>query len=54
MVKCPRCEKDVSKASKEWNYAVFKVKLFNCEKCNKTFKAYYRKGNLSHTIPKSK
>jgi len=28
------------------------VKLFNCAKCKKTFKAYYSKGKLSHTIPK--
>jgi len=54
MVKCPRCGKDVSNASKEWNYAAFHVKLFNCERCDKTFKAYYRQGKLSHTIPKSK
>jgi len=54
MVKCPRCRKEVSKASKEWNYAAFHVKLFNCEGCDKTFKAYYRDGKLSHTIPKSK
>ena len=54
MVKCPRCRKEVTNASKEWNYAVFRVKLLNCEKCEKTFKVYYREGKLSHTIPKSK
>jgi uncharacterized C2H2 Zn-finger protein len=54
MVKCPRCGKEVSEPSKEWSYAAFQVKLFNCGKCGKTFKAYYRKGALSHTILKSK
>jgi len=54
MAKCPKCGKEISKASKEWNYAAFHVKLFNCDKCDKTFKAYYREGKLSHTIPKSK
>jgi ribosomal protein S27AE len=52
--KCPRCGKEVSKPSKEWNYAAFHVKLFNCGKCDKTFKAYYRQDKLSHTIPKAK
>lgn len=46
--------KDVSTPSKEWDYAAFHVKLFSCEKCDKTFKAYYRQGKLSHTIPKAK
>jgi ribosomal protein S27AE len=54
MVKCPRCGKDVLNALKEWDYAAFHVKLFNCGKCAKNFNAYYRKGALSHTIPKSK
>jgi uncharacterized protein with PIN domain len=54
MVKCPRCGKEVPDASKEWNYSIYHVKLFNCEKCDKTFKVYYREGKLSHTIPKSK
>jgi len=53
MVNCPRCGKDVPKASKEWDYAVFHVKQFNCGKCEKKFMAYYRKGKLSHTIPKT-
>jgi uncharacterized C2H2 Zn-finger protein len=54
MVKCPRCTKEVSNSSKEWNYAAFNVRLYECPKCNKTFKAYYRKNKLSHTIPKAK
>jgi len=54
MVKCPRCGKEAMNASKEWDYAAFHVKLFNCPICNKTFKAYYRKEKMSHTIPKAK
>jgi len=53
MVKCPRCRMDVPKATREWDYAAFRVKMYDCEKCEKTFKAYYHKGKLSHTIPKS-
>jgi len=54
MAKCPRCRKEISDSSKEWDYAAFHVKLFECPKCNKTFKAYYRQNKLSHTIPKAK
>ncbi|MCJ7631792.1 hypothetical protein MUP77_05260 [Candidatus Bathyarchaeota archaeon] len=54
MASCPRCGKETSGASKEWNYAAFHVKLFKCARCDKTFKAYYREGKLTHTIPKSK
>jgi uncharacterized protein with PIN domain len=54
MAKCPRCGKDVPNSSKEWNYAAFHVKLYECPKCNKIFKAYYRQNKLSHTIPKTR
>ncbi|MEM3526040.1 MAG: hypothetical protein QXV37_01375 [Candidatus Jordarchaeaceae archaeon] len=53
MIKCPDCGKEAS-FIKEWNYSVFHVKLFHCPKCDKKFKAYYKEGKLSHTIPKSK
>ena len=55
MVKCPRCSNEVSRSSKEWDYAAFHVKRFDCEKCVNSFKAYYHKdGKFSHTIPKAK
>jgi len=55
MVKCPRCGNEVSKSSNEWDYSVFRAKRFDCEVCEKSFKAYYHKdGGLSHTIPKAK
>jgi transposase len=53
-MKCPRCGKEAAITHKEWDYSVFHVKLFNCSNCQKKFKAYYKKGELSHTIPKSK
>jgi len=53
MVACPRCGKEGQETSKEWNYGIFHVKLFNCKNCDKTFKAYFREGKLSHTIPKA-
>jgi len=52
MVKCPRCGTEIPKATKEWDYAAFHVKRYDCEKCKKSFKAYFHEGKLSHTIPK--
>jgi hypothetical protein len=52
MVECPRCGNEVLDSSTEWEFADFPVKLFVCSKCKKTFKTYYRKRRLSHTIPK--
>ena len=54
MVKCPRCGTEISTATREWDYSVFHVKRYDCEKCDKSFKAYFRGDKLSHTIPKSK
>jgi transposase-like protein len=52
LVKCPRCGTDISKVTREWNYSAFHVKRYDCQKCEKSFKAYFREGKLSHTIPK--
>jgi len=52
MVKCPRCGTDIPKALKEWNYSVFRVKKFDCEKCERPFFAYFKREKLSHIIKK--
>jgi len=49
---CPRCGEEAKQATREWNYSLFHVKRFDCKKCGKSFKAYFREGKLSHTIPK--
>jgi ribosomal protein S27AE len=54
LVKCPRCGTEVFKATKEWEYSAFHVKKFDCEKCEKSFKAYFLEGKISHTIPKGR
>lgn len=54
MVKCPRCGSEAKDSRKQWTYQQLKVKLFNCQKCEKTFKAYYRDEKLAYTIPKAK
>lgn len=54
MVKCPRCATDISIFAKEWDYGIFHVRNYECKECDKSFKAYFREGKLSHTIPKRK
>ena len=54
MVQCPRCGKEAVESGKEWDYAAFYVKLYNCPNCEKSFKAYFKGDKLSHTIPKHK
>jgi uncharacterized protein with PIN domain len=55
MVKCPNCGTDiVSKPKKEWNYIIYRVKMFVCPKCKKSVRAYYKGQKLNHTIPKRK
>jgi len=52
MVNCPKCGKDAKSPNKDWNYSIFKVKLYKCSNCGTSFKAYFKEGKLSHTIPK--
>jgi transposase-like protein len=50
MPMCPNCGSGNSILLKEWEYAAFHVKAFECKKCQKMFREYYYKGKLSHTI----
>ena len=52
-MKCPRCGKEAEKTGKIWKYSVFDVEQYYCEGCKKKFNAYYRDGQLAHTIPKT-
>jgi len=54
MVKCPRCASEAKDFRKQWNYQQLSVKLFDCPKCEKAFKAYYRNEKFAYTIPKAK
>lgn len=54
MVKCPKCGIDISEVKKEWDYAVFHVKMYVCDRCGKSIRAYYWGNKFSHTIPKSR
>ena len=50
MVNCPKCGSDNTKPTKEWNYSVFRVKSFNCQKCETKFRDYTRKGKNTFTL----
>jgi len=54
MTKCPNCGSEATKSMKSWNYRKLVVKFFSCSKCQKNFKAYYKDGILTYTIPKGK
>jgi len=54
MLKCPRCTGNCEPTGKEWEYGQFHVKHYKCAVCKKSFKAYYKGGKLTHTIPKIK
>lgn len=54
MVECPRCYAEAESTGKEWKFGVFDVEGYYCKDCEKHFNAYYRDGNFSHTVPKSK
>jgi len=51
--KCPYCIIGNAELKKEWDYSVFHVKMYVCDNCGKSFKAYYRDDSLVFTIPKA-
>jgi transposase-like protein len=51
---CPRCGKEGAKTGKTWKFGLFDVEGYRCAACEKSFNAYYRDGNFSHTVPKPK
>ncbi len=53
MLQCKSCGSKV-KTVKHWKYSnnYFYVKLYRCQNCGLSFKAYYHNGELSHTIPR--
>ena len=52
MAECPYCGYETKKIRKEWNYQVYRVKHYFCDRCERTFMGYYKNGILNHTIPK--
>lgn len=52
MTSCPRCGKEAKPTGKTWKFGLFDAKGYHCKSCDKTFSAFYKKGVLSHTVPK--
>ena len=52
MTSCPRCGKEAKATGKTWKFGLFDGKGFYCNNCKKPFSAFYKKGVLSHTVPK--
>lgn len=39
MVRCPSCQKELTKAAKSWIYGVFRVDAYSCD-CGQDFREY--------------
>lgn len=50
MVKCPKCGKENTKPLKEWAFAAFIVKKFECSNCKANFRDYSKQGKTSFTL----
>jgi hypothetical protein len=48
--RCPNCGTEANRIRKEWNYSIFHVESFKCEKCGNAFLAYYYQNKFSHII----
>jgi hypothetical protein len=51
---CPRCEETSEPTGKGFDFGVFEAREYFCENCEKTFNAFYKEKELSHTVPKSR
>jgi DNA-directed RNA polymerase subunit RPC12/RpoP len=52
MVECPRCGKETKYLEKAWRYDIYDAKSYYCVECGQTFIAYYKDGELNHTLPR--
>jgi len=48
---CPRCSSVSESTDKRFKFGVFDGVGYYCPECEKTFNAYYRDNEVSHTIP---
>ena len=48
---CPRCSSVSESTDKRFKFGVFDGVGYYCSECEKTFNAYYRDNEVSHTIP---
>jgi lactoylglutathione lyase len=53
-IKCPRCGEKAESTGRKFIFGVFEGRTYFCEPCGKTFNAFYKDRELSHTMPKPK
>jgi lactoylglutathione lyase len=53
-IKCPRCGEKAESTGRKFIFGVFEGRAYFCEPCGKTFNAFYKDRELSHTMPKPK
>lgn len=51
-VTCPRCGAPTEPTGKGFAFGVFEAIVYYCKSCEKSFNAYYRDEQFSHTVPK--
>ena len=54
ILKCPRCKKKAEHNGKKFTFGPFEGRGYHCEFCGRSFNAFYKDTELSHTVPRSK
>jgi hypothetical protein len=54
VLKCPRCKNEAEHNGKKFLFGPFEGRGYYCERCGRSFNAFYRDKELSHTVPRSK
>jgi len=49
MVKCPNCDKELTKPQKTWTYRQFRVDVYSCS-CGTKFREYTKDGKHSFML----
>jgi len=52
-VTCPRCGAQTEPTGKEFAFGVFEGIVHYCQRCEKSFNAYYKDEKFTHTVPKA-
>jgi predicted lactoylglutathione lyase len=53
VLKCPRCKNKAEHNGKKFYFGPFNGRGYYCERCGRSFNAFYRNEKLSHTVPRS-
>jgi hypothetical protein len=53
-MKCRICNSELVKKDKIWQYHVFQVRLYKCDKCDTFINVYYKDNKVNHIIYRKK